>query len=138
MIAVLMVDGEEQMRVVNKPGLEMLGLTVDQAFDRALKNLRARVGHVEIGKELGVEFAYANSGLATGTLLYADACAAKGPEKYVLVPDRNTYVSVLVSDKAAAEAFWRLAKGLIASGESASRSVLLCRSGRWTVASPPR
>lgn len=133
-----MIDGQDRMAVVSEESLNRLGLTAEQAFERALINLPARLGELSVAHEMGLEIVSADSGLATGALLLPDACRSGGSENLVLVSARNTYFSVNSRDKVAVETFWTLANGLRSDGASLSQTVLSCRSGRWNVADEPR
>lgn len=131
LVEVLVIDGQDTIGYATSETLSDLGIDRDAAFALAHKNLFVRIGPVDEVTEMGVTTTGAASGLATGLLVAPGFCAAGKEDMLVLVPDRNSFWSVPVSNTSAVELLRTIARGVERSGYTMSETIIECRGGVW-------
>lgn len=127
----LMLDYVGARSLVTKKDLEKWKLSPGAAFDLARRNTRERLGQTATDIQEGIAMVSADSGLATGSLWLPDACKPDGPQRLILVADKEYYFSAEQTDIKAVAALKNVARGMIADGVSLSQTLLACSHGRW-------
>jgi hypothetical protein len=131
LIAILMLDSPTHLMNRSPENLAELALSVDEAFTLAAGNLRTRLGPVELAQEQGVDVVGAQSALISGTLWLSESCGPQSEGKLALLAARDYYFSSNGNDTAHRNFFLGFSRRLIATGESLSSTVLICRAGHW-------
>lgn len=137
----LAVDLPELIRVAGPEDLKRWKLSESDAWRRAVANIKARMGpitSIRLHDQNGPSGFGADSGLAPSLLAAPAACdekpGAMWNEAVVLVFSRDAFLYADTRDRAMSTRFWSAARTMIDEGESMSRTVLRCRSGKWSVA----
>lgn len=137
LVAVLMMDDAVSLASVNDGELKRLGLSIDEAFALAAKNLPARIGKIDSQKVGDIDLVAAESGLALGLLAAPGFCKANSEDRLYLAADRDYFFSARIDDARASAQFWFAARGIIRDGKSMSSVVIACQAGQWTTPAPP-
>lgn len=130
---VLAFDGADTIQYAMEDALADLGLSVEQAWAAAPRNLPARLGQLDVSGVEGADrilYVTGGNGLAPSTLLEGGVCAGDEMRNYVfLVVDRNGYLAGDRSDSVAMRQFRDLIDELRRSGGSMSLTPLGCHDG---------
>ena len=130
---ILMRDTPDALGTVGRSALKELGLSEDEAFAQAYKNLPVRLGKPHIETMNGFRYINAESGLAVGMLAAPGACAAdKRDERVVFVADRSYYIEADLSNAQGVAAVRNVARGMIRDGASLSSTLIQCKDGKWS------
>lgn len=133
LIAVLVQKNAEQSRSVTSPELREIRLSEPEAWDLALRNLRAQVGTLKRSVNAqGAEAVTAESGLAASILWLPETCKPGGPDFDAFVVARDTYFSADQRTPTATAMLAAYAAQLVQSGEETySDTLISCIDGRW-------
>lgn len=144
LVQILAIDGEHSLAYANSKDIAELGVSEDEAWRRGVANVPVRVGELNEGvlpDAPDLLAVTASSSLAPSILVSPQACAqgslrvAEG--QAVLLVDRNMFLTTDVADPATERAFWNYVAGIRPDDVVFSRTPLVCRGGRWTVAMRP-
>jgi len=133
---VLVFDSAESVEYATTESLAEAGLTLDDAWPRALANLPTRIGKPQRHETnlAGIAFLTGGNGLTPSLLLDPTFCTQPPyVDAFILVSDRDTVFLGGSTGTRAAE-FWGFSQYLITRGEALSQIPLQCRGGRLEVA----
>lgn len=140
----LAIDSPETVRTASLDDLKNWGLTEEQAWNRAVSSVKARVGPLgfaQLEGEPDSSALVADSGLAPSVLADPAFC---GPEKrdgldgaIVLLMSRDALLLGFPKEKPSIESFWRVAKSEIKAKTALSSTPIACRGGRWESVAVP-
>ncbi len=135
MCMVLMEDSSTSLRSIKAEDLSPIGLTEEDAFERALENLHHMIGPLTTEDLSGMKFVTAESGLALGQPIL-EARQTNAPPKAIFIHDRNAYFEVTLDTPEAGEMLLQYADALMAREETFSNMVLFFEEGEWRAVTP--
>lgn len=140
LVQILAIDSPASIQYADKGTLLALSMNEDEAWARALANLPARIGRLEVepmaeAKQLTATGS--ESGLAASALLLPGACTSAANGKLVLMLARHFFVQPTSDDERTIADFWRFARYEATNPDAYSRTVIACRDGRWATVEPP-
>jgi hypothetical protein len=132
-VEIVAFDGAETIQYATEEALAELGLSPEQAWETAPRNLPSRLGELELGGVEGADslvFVTGGNGLAPSTLIDGRICLGEGATSIFLLVDRNGFIMADGADSRARLQFVELLNDLRQNGNSLSLSPLGCRDGR--------
>ena len=137
----LAFDTPDAIRLASLADLAALKIDQRQAWDRALSNLRGRIGPINegiYGDNPGTTAFSADSGLGPSLLAFPELCGPQAPNgrdaEQLLLFDRNTVFFGIPGNGQDFAKFQQMARAAIATGSSYSNTVITCHGGKWVVA----
>ncbi|OQW45818.1 MAG: hypothetical protein A4S16_12565 [Proteobacteria bacterium SG_bin6] len=134
----LAFDTPEAIRLASLADLADLKIDQGQAWQRALSNLRGRIGPINegvFGDSPGTTAFSADSGLSPSFLALPETCGPQAPNgrdaEQLLLFDRNVVFFGIPGNGQDFAKFQQTARAVIAAGSSHSSTVITCRGGRW-------
>lgn len=132
MVAVLMLDSPETLAAVSEERLAANEVSVDEAYQLAIENTRARMGDVFTEEYKKINFLSSSNGLISGQLWLPETCSSESRDAAYMVYDRNGLMKVNLSDPLGLSNLLAVANGLVIQGEALTTSVVRCKNGEWT------
>jgi len=130
--AVIMRDSADALSSVPPEDLDEIGLTEDDAFNLAMKNLPLRMGTIHTENIDGVILTASENDLANGLPFQNDACVPGGEDVAYFLFDRYQFLSAPIADDKAWENLVALFTSMVDAGESMSETLIICVGGEWT------
>lgn len=140
LVQFLAIDSPAAIQYADNETLQVLNMSEDAAWARALANLPSRIGRLEVAPMEDLEQLTATSsesGLANSALLLPGACTPGANGKLTLMLARHFFVQPTTGDERTIAGFWRLARFELTNPEAYSRTAIACRDGRWAAVEPP-
>lgn len=140
----LAVDSPTAVRTAKKDDLARWHVGETQAWQRAVANIKARVGPLQpirLDGENGASGFGADSGLAPSILADPAMCGPTAPNgvggQIVLVAGRDFFLFAMPSDPEGLRTFWDAVRDGVSSGRSLSSTPLTCQNGKWAAIAVP-
>lgn len=129
---VLASDSPASLAFLTQGGLKDLGITSEEAFEIASRNLRNRVGPLSFDHlSARINWVNAESGLATGALALSDLWGEQLLKRLVLVETRASFLWVDGFDASAVNELRLYARKRMQSFDTLSKTLIEFDNGEW-------